>query len=124
MTGAKTQWWWVSMFMVFGFFLLPFVALLFYRTKIVASRLVAVASLILVGGLADLWFNAIPRKLHDASEVGFHVNEFLVPQLALDLLAVAGFGALVIAIFLRTARTAECIPIHDPRIRESIDYHE
>lgn len=123
-TGAKNQWWWVSMFMVFGFFLLPFVALLFYRTKIVASRLVAVASLILVGGLADLWFNAIPRKLHDASEVGFHVNEFLVPQLALDLLAVAGFGALVIAIFLRTARTAECIPIHDPRIRESIDYHE
>jgi hypothetical protein len=123
-TGAKNQWWWVSMFMVFGFFLLPFITLLFYRTKIVASRLVAVASLILVGGLADLWFNAIPRKIHDASAVGYHVPAFLVPQLGLDLLAVLGFGALVTAVFLRSAGTAECIPIHDPRIRESIDYHE
>jgi len=123
-TGDKNQWWWVSMFMVFGFFLLPFVTLLFYRTKIVASRLVAVASLILVGGLADLWFNTIPRKIHDASAVGYHVPEFLVPQLGLDLLAVLGFGALVTAVFLRSAGSAECIPIHAPRIRESIDYHE
>jgi hypothetical protein len=123
-TGEKSQWWWVSMFMVFGFFLLPFILLLFYRTKIIASRIVAVAGLIFVGGLVDLWWNAIPRKIHDQSEVGFHVNEFLVPQLGLDLLAVVGFGALVFAIFLRTARNAECIPIHDPRISESLEYHE
>ncbi len=120
-TGEKNQWWWVSMFLVFGFFLLPFVALLFYRTKIVASRLVAVAWLILLGGLADLQFNAIPRLPHGGPIVA---DPFLTPYLALDLLSVLGFGALVAAVFLRSAGRAECLPIHDPRIQESLDYHE
>jgi hypothetical protein len=119
-TGLKNQWWWVSMWLVFGFFLLPFLVLLFYRTKVVASRLVAVAWLILVGGLVDLQFNAIPRKDYATATV----EPFLSPYLALDLLSVVGFGALVAAVFLRSARQAECIPVHDPRIQESLDYHE
>lgn len=119
-TELKNQWWWVSMWLVFGFFLLPFLLLLFYRTKVVASRLVGVAWLILVGGLLDLQFNAIPRQDH-ATQL---VEPFLTPHLALDLLSVLGFGALVAAVFLRSAGRAECIPVHDPRIQESLDYHE
>ncbi|MFN7340403.1 MAG: hypothetical protein ACK5VI_04895 [Opitutia bacterium] len=119
-TGLKNQWWWVSMWLVFGFFLLPFLLLLFYRTKIVASRLVAVAWLILLGCLADLQFNAVPRKDYSTATV----EPFLSPYLALDLLSVLGFGALVAAVFLRSAGRAECIPVHDPRIQESLDYHE
>jgi len=119
-TGLKNQWWWVSMWLVFGFFLLPFLLLLFYRTKVVASRLVAVAWLILLGGLADLQFNAIPRQDHGS----LAIEPFLSPYLALDLLSVVGFGALVGAVFLRSAGRAECIPVHDPRIQESLDYHE
>lgn len=120
-TGEKNQWWWVSMFMVFGFFLLPFITLLFYRTKIIASRLVAVAWLILLGGFLDLQFNAIPRLPHSGP---IDADPFLTPWLALDGLSVVGFGLLVAAVFLRSAGQAECIPIHDPRIQESIDYHE
>jgi len=119
-TGLRNQWWWVSMWLVFGFFLLPFLLLLFYRTKVVASRLVAVAWLILLGGLADLQFNAIPRQDH----ASLAVEPFLTPYLALDLLSVLGFGAVVAAVFLRSAGQAECIPVHDPRIQESLDYHE
>lgn len=119
-TGLRNQWWWVSMWLVFGFFLLPFLLLLFYRTKVVASRLVAVAWLILLGGLADLQFNAIPRQDHATQAV----EPFLTPYLALDLLSVLGFGAVVAAVFLRSAGRAECIPVHDPRIQESLDYHE
>ncbi len=124
-TGAKNQWWGVSMYLIFGFFVLPFLALLFYRTKIVAGRLATVAAVILVGGLVDLWFNAVPRQITtQGAPEGFTVTPFLSSGLALDLLAVVGFGALVAGLFLRGASRHETIPVHDPRILESIHYHE
>ena len=124
-TGAKNQWWGVSMYLIFGFFLLPFLSLLFYRTKIVAGRLLAVASIIFVGGLVDLWFNAVPRQINAAgAPEGFVVSPFLTSYLAVDVLAVLGFGALVVAVLLRAAGRHETIPVHDPRILESINYHE
>ncbi len=124
-TGAKNQWWGVSMYLIFGFFLLPFLTLLFYRTKIVAGRLLAVASVIFVGGLVDLWFNAVPRQINAAgTPEGFVVSPFLTSYLAVDVLAVLGFGAIVVAVLLRAAGRHETIPVHDPRILESINYHE
>ena len=124
-TGAKNQWWGVSLYLIFGFFLLPFLSLLFYRTKIVAGRLLAVASVIFVGGLVDLWFNAVPRQINAAgTPEGFVVSPFLTSYLAIDVLAVLGFGALVVAVLLRAAGRHETIPVHDPRILESINYHE
>ena len=124
-TGAKNQWWGVSLYLIFGFFLLPFLTLLFYRTKIVAGRLLAVASLIFVGGLVDLWFNAVPRQINAATAPeGFVVSPFLTSYLAVDVLAVLGFGAVVVAVLLRASGRHETIPVHDPRILESINYHE
>ena len=124
-TGLRSEWWNVSMYLIFGFFLLPFLTLLFYRTKIVAGRLLAVAWIILVGGIVDLWFNALPRQVHDASKPeGFVVTPFLTPSLALDLVAILGFGGIVFALYLRGAAKQETIPVHDPRILESINYHE
>jgi len=99
--------------------------LLFYRTKIVAGRLLAVAWLILVGGIVDLWFNALPRQVHDKSmPEGFVVTPFLTSSLFLDVVSILGFGGIVIALFLRGAAKHETIPVHDPRILESINYHE
>ena len=113
------------MYLIFGFFLLPFLSLLFYRTKIVAGRLLAVAWVILVGGIVDLWFNAIPRQVYEKSAPeGFVVTPFLTSSLFLDLLAIVGFGGIVFALFLRGAARQETIPVHDPRILESINYHE
>jgi hypothetical protein len=124
-TNAKNQWWGVSMYLIFGFFVLPFLSLLFYRTKIVAGRLATVAAVILVGGLVDLWFNAVPRQVTDKSAPeGFTVTPFFSSGLALDVLAVLGFGAIVAGLFLRGASRHETIPVHDPRILESINYHE
>ena len=124
-TGLKNEWWGVSMYLIFGFFFLPFLTLLFYRTKIVAGRLLAVAWVILVGGIVDLWFNAIPRQVYDKSAPeGFSVTPFLTSSLFLDLLAIVGFGGIVFALFLRGAAKNETIPVHDPRILESINYHE
>jgi hypothetical protein len=122
---VENQWWGVSMYLIFGFFLLPFLTLLFYRTKIVAGRLLAVAWLILVGGIVDLWFNALPRQVYDkAAPEGFVVTPFLTSSLLLDVVSILGFGGIVLALFLRGASKQETIPVHDPRILESINYHE
>lgn len=127
-TGLKSEWWGVSMYMIFGFFFLPFLSLLPYRTKIVPGRLLTVAWIIVAGALADLWFNALPRQITQAGLTkfpeGFSVAPFLTSSLFLDLLAIIGFGAVVIAIFLWGASKNETIPVHDPRILESINYHE
>jgi len=124
-TGLKNEWWGVSLYLIFGFFFLPFLTLLFYRTKIVAGRLLAVAWVIVVGGVVDLWFNAIPRQVYDkAAPEGFVVTPFLTSSLFLDLAAILGFGGVVIALFLRGAAKHQTIPVHDPRILESIHYHE
>jgi hypothetical protein len=124
-TGLKSDWWGVSMYLIFGFFLLPFLALLFYRSKIVPGRLLTIAVIIFIGGIVDLLFNAVPRQILDkTAPEGFTVSPFLCGGLATDLLAIAGFGAIVIGLFLRSATKAETIPVHDPRILESINYHE
>jgi hypothetical protein len=124
-TGLKSEWWGVSMYLIFGFFLTPFLALLFYRSKIVPARLLTIAIIIFLGGIVDLWFNAVPRQIVDkTAPEGFTVSPFLCGSLATDLLAIAGFGAIVIGLFLRSSTKAETIPVHDPRILESINYHE
>lgn len=124
-TGLKSEWWGVSMYLIFGFFFLPFLSLLFYRSKIVPSRLLTIAWLIFVGGIVDLWFNAIPRQIYDkTAPEGFTVTPFLTGHLATDLLAIIGFGGIVIGLFLRNSAQVETIPVHDPRILESIHYHE
>ena len=124
-TGLKSDWWGVSMYLIFGFFFLPFLSLLFYRSKIIAGRLLTIAYIIFAGGIVDLWFNAVPRQIVDkTAPEGFTVSPFISGYLALDLLAIAGFGCLVIGLFLRASTKAETIPVHDPRILESINYHE
>lgn len=52
------------------------------------------------------------------------MTPFLTSSLFLDLLAIVGFGGIVFALFLRGAAKNETIPVHDPRILESINYHE
>ena len=52
------------------------------------------------------------------------MTPFLTSSLFLDLLAIVGFGGIVFALFLRGAAKNETIPVHAPRILESINYHE
>jgi hypothetical protein len=95
------------------------------KSKIIAGRLLTIAFIIFAGGIVDLWFNAVPRQIVDkTAPEGFTVSPFLSGYLSLDLLAIAGFGSLVIGLFLRASNQAETIPVHDPRILESINYHE
>lgn len=123
--SVKNQWWWVSLGLIFGHFFFPFIYLLFYKSKVVPGRLLFISLWTLAFTLLDFYFNVIPRQITDATyPEGFRVNDFLDINMLFDAAALVGIGALVFGIFLRSAARHETIPIHDPRIAESVNYHE
>ncbi|MGK0176681.1 MAG: hypothetical protein ACJAT5_000490 [Lentimonas sp.] len=122
--GTLNSWWWVSMGLVFGSFLTPFLTLLWYKSKVVIQRTVAISIWILAFHLLDLYWNIIPGKLvnPDPHAAGYLVRQFSVNWV--DLASLVGIGGVCVFAFCRSARKAEPIPIRDPNIEISINYTE
>ena len=122
--GTLNSWWWVSMGLVFGHFLIPFLFLLWYKSKVMTQRIVAIAIWILVFHLLDLYWNIVPGKLvnPDAHAAGYLVRQFSVNWV--DLASLVGIGGICVFAFCRSARKTEPIPIRDPNIAISINYTE
>ena len=121
--GSLNSWWWVSMGLIFGQFLIPFLFLLWYKTKVVIWRSVAVSIWILAFTLLDLYWNIIPGKLvgPDQGE-GYLVRQFNVSPF--DIAAIIGVGGICIWSMCRSMQKAEPIPIRDPNIEKSLNYVE
>ena len=109
--------------LIFGHFLTPFLCLLWYKTKVVIWRTVAVAVWILSFHLLDLYWNIVPGKLvvPDHGE-GYIVRQFSISPY--DIAAVVGIGGICIFAMCRSMKKAEPIPIRDPNIQKSLDYAE
>jgi len=125
MTSSWTHnsWWWVSLAIIFGYFFLPFFFLLNYHTKVSRKILPMVAIWVLCFHILDLYFNILPGKVADATAVlGYQVREFSVSPF--DIATLVGVGGLCVSAYLRSLGKTEVIPIHDPRIEESLNYHE
>ena len=126
-TGERSGWFWVSMGLIFGHFFFPFLYLLFYRNKIVGVRLLFIVSWILVFHLLDLYWNIIPgREIAPGAFVGYETRGVLGSHLFWGLATLVGAGCLSAWAVLRSfqSKAAEDIPIRDPRILDSIHYHE
>lgn len=121
--GSLNSWWWVSMCLVFCNFLIPFLCLLWYKTKVVVWRSVVVASWILVFHLVDLYWNIIPGKLPNTDgHDGYLVRQFSVS--IYDVAMLLGVGGVCIWALCRSMKKAEPIPIRDPNIVTSLNYSE
>ena len=116
----KNGWWPVSMLLIFGHFLTPFIVLLWYKTKVVVWRSVVVSAWILVFHVVDLFWNIIPGKI--PSDNGYSVRPFTISLF--DFMAIIGIGGFCIWAYCRSMRKTEPIPIRDPNILKSIDYAE
>lgn len=121
--GSLNSWWWISMCLVFCNFFIPFLCLLWYKTKVVVWRSVAIASWILVFHIVDLYWNIVPGKLPttDHSE-GYLVRQFSVTPY--DIAALIGVGGICIWAVCRSMKKAEPIPVRDPNIVASLNYTE
>jgi hypothetical protein len=118
--GSTNQWWYVGLVILFGHFLVPFLALLSYRFKVTKPIIRRIAYWILSVILIDICYNIMPALKDSHGDA--------VPFLSLNLLwiltSVVGVGGICVWSYLRSFPTAKLIPIRDPRIGESLTHHE
>jgi hypothetical protein len=114
------DWWYIGMLLLFGHFFVPFLAWLRYGNK--AQRFPALLISIWIAFiiLIDLCYNILPA-LKGADGEPF---PFLSLNLLWVLTSVIGVGGICVWAYLRSFPTARLIPIRDPRIVESLTYHE
>ena len=118
--GTTNQWWYVGLVILFGHFVVPFLALLSYRYKVTHRIIRRIAYWILAIILIDLCYNILPA-LKDG-----HGDS--LPFLSLNLLwvvtSVIGVGGVCVWAYLRSFPTTKLIPIRDPRIGECLSHHD
>ena len=114
------DWKWVGMVLVFGHFLLPFLALLSYRYKVTPRIIRRIALWILGVIFIDLCWNILPAVKDGVGNP--------LPFFSLGLLwavtSAVGIGGICIWAYLRSFTTTKLIPIRDPRIGECLTHHE
>ena len=121
--GVHNSWWIISMLLIFGHFLIPFLLLLWYKTKVVIWKSIGVAVWILLFHIIDLYWNIIPGKVVDldASD-GYYIRQFSVE--VFDIAAIVGIGGICIWAVCSSMLKAEPIPIKDPNILKSLNHSE
>lgn len=118
----KAGWWEAGLILVFGGFFLPFFALLRYKTKVEPKTLSAVAIWTLLMTVVDLYYNILPQKILAENEYGYTVPTFSAGLTEIG--AIIGFGGIFFWAFFTSMARHKAIPTRDPRILESINYHQ
>ncbi|GAB5561127.1 MAG: hypothetical protein SynsKO_27740 [Synoicihabitans sp.] len=119
-TGEPNQWKWVGLFILFGHFFFPFFGLISYPAKVSQKWMKFMATFISVVVLIDIIYNVWPSK---KNELGDPFPFFALHQVW-TLTAIVGIGGICVWAYLKSFPTAKLIPIRDPRIGESLTYHE
>ncbi len=114
------DWWYVSLFLVFGNFLIPFLVLLSYRFKVNHVTARRIAFMILFVIFVDICYNILPA-LKDAKG---NPLPFLSVNLLWSVTSVIGVGGVCIAAYLRSFARTKLIPIRDPRIAECLNHND
>jgi hypothetical protein len=119
-SGLANQWKWVGLVLLFGNFVVPFLALLSYRRKLSKKEMPWVAIWIAAIFLLDLIYNIWPSKkdLHGDAMPLLQFHQIWT------LTAVVGIGGVCIWAYLRSFSKTKLIPVRDPRISECLTYHE
>lgn len=113
---ARTEggWGWVARFLIVFEFILPFLVLLWRRSKRTVSILSLLAAGIVLLYLVDLFWVIVPS---------FHEGEFRVHWL--DFLTPIGIGGLWVAAFAWGLKRKPLVPLHDPRhphLQEALEH--
>jgi hypothetical protein len=107
-----SDWRFVGYFLVVFHFVLPFIILLSRSLKFSKTRLGFMAVWLLVAHAVDIYWIVLPQLTTD----GPH------PALS-DLFAFVGVGGLVLGFFIFRLRGKHLVPIGDPFLPKSLEYH-
>jgi len=105
------QWTAVSWFLLFGHFVVPFLALISRIPKRRRETLVFAAIWMLAAHYVDVYYVAMP-----------HAAEGRVPVSLLDLTAWVGIGGLFVAAITNRMKNRSLVPERDPRLAESLAF--
>jgi hypothetical protein len=107
-----SNWQWVGWFLVIFHFALPFVILLSKELKFSPRKLSFMAIWLLIAHAVDCYWIVLP----EISANGPHVT-------LSDVAAFVGIGGIAIAFFIFRMRGKLLVPIGDPFIASSVEYH-
>jgi len=107
----QTSWLYVSIAISALHFLIPFLALLPYSTKVIPSRIGMIAALLLTMRAIDIYWHIAP---HFHGELTIHIQ---------DIVAFVGIGGVWLALFATIASKRALVPAHDPRLQEVAHGH-
>lgn len=100
----------ISLFLLFGHFIVPFVILLAPKTKATPSLLMGVAIWQFVIHFIEQYWNTMPFMRKD-----FHFSVW-------DITALVLFGSIWFAIFAIQSQKGALVPKHDPRLKEAYEH--
>ena len=114
-------WWPISMVLIFGYFLFPFLYMLQFPLKTNFQSMTFMAIWLLSMNLLDIFFNILP-SLKDS-----HGEPFQMFSSPLNILwyigGVLGAGGILLWSYWSSYRNTKIIPIRDPRIEECLHHN-
>lgn len=110
----ENGWEWVSLALLFGHLLIPFLGLMSRASRRTHKILLFWAVWMLTMHALDIYWNIVP---HFVTRPGFNPT---------DVLMIVGVGAVGLILFLRTATklNVSMVPVRDPRMSESLAFHQ
>lgn len=114
-TRLTGKWLPITLFLFFGHFVLPFGALLSRNLKRTRSRLVVVATWLLLMHLVDLYWLVVPNFSKDNPGDGLHWTLFT---------SFIGMGFLSVGVAIWRIRGHFTVPVKDPYLSDSLRYRQ
>lgn len=118
--GGANQWKWVGLFLLFGHFFAPFLALIHFKIKLSKTWMPRIATFIGFVVLVDMIYNVMPSMKKATGDA----YPFLSTNLLWIATSVVGIGGICLWAYLNSFAKTKLIPIRDPRIVESLTHHE
>lgn len=106
------DWRYLSIFLVLGHFVVPFLVLLFRGVKRTPRLLAFVAAWLLIMHAVDLFY--IVRPVIKESKLG--------ERLIMDVFGIAGPALVFLGLAIRRVVSAPLIPLKDPRLHEALEH--
>jgi hypothetical protein len=109
----RGTWWEISMLIIFGHFVVPFLSLLRIDAKLSLSVMIPIAIWAWLMHYLDMQFNIMPV---------LHPNGFTVH--ILDPICFLLIGGALFLLFKREFSKHPAYPLRDPRLKEAVTFHE
>ena len=114
-------WWPISMMLIFGYFLFPFLYMLQFPLKVNYKSMTFMACWLLSMNLLDGYFNILP-SLKDVDGMSFQLFSDWT-NIIWYISGVVGAGGILLWAYWTSFLKTKIIPIRDPRIQECLNHN-